>query len=278
MFDSNNFKRGQQKLPLPHEIPPIFRRALATTVCDDELGDFGTLIGQAQSRAARALARHDDDEQTAEVSASEVGSLRVTNKPVVPHEPPSCVVARLVDENRRHLDRAMTSAPDVIEPGLMGLPDSASLRLNQKRFGLVSTGWQPPSNTASRSDRVDEAAYVFFTCMCGVENADETHLRQCRFFKDTWEAALRAFVASRGSPQVRRLVTKVTAHQLCDDPVALCSLVESKGDVGESVRKLADSTYLRDMTLVTDLHDVASFVSRPPPLPAILTRCSRCSW
>lgn len=272
MFDSNNFKSAPKILPVPHEIPPIYRRGLATAVDDVAAAGLAAFIESSQSLAARSLARHDDDdEQTTEVVSSAVETASRPTTTVV-DEPPSCVVARLVDENRRHLARAMTSSPEVIEPGLMGLPDSASLRLDQARFGLVSTGWQPPPSAAiARGDLDGEwSVALVFTCMCGVENADETHLRECRFFKDTWEAALRAFVASRGSPQVRRLVTKVTAHRLCDDPVALCSLVESKGDVGESVRKLANSAYRRDMKLVTDLHDVARFVSRPPPRPAFL--------
>lgn len=100
-------------------------------------------------------------------------------------------------------------------------------------------------------------------CICGNEvspNKLDDHLRKCRVFRDTWEAAIRHFISRRGVSHVRRLITKVSAHRLSDDTMSMCALVESKGEVDESVRKLGDYEYRKEMRRVTELFEFTQFL------------------
>lgn len=100
-------------------------------------------------------------------------------------------------------------------------------------------------------------------CICGSEvNPDDldNHLEKCRVFRDTWEAAIRHFISSRGVSHVRRLIMEVSAHRLSDDSMSMCALVESNGEVDESVRKLGDYEYRKEMHRVSEMFEFAKFL------------------
>ena len=138
----------------------------------------------------------------------------------------------------------------------------------------------PPQRTVAvvikkEEKKVDEAKVRTVRCVCGqvletpqddgtgeeASSVYDQHLRSCRVFRDTWEAAIRKLIQRYGAPRVQRLMTRVTTHDLGTDEMSLCALAESRGDVNAAVRKLAVYEYRREMYRITTIHNVHKFLA-----------------
>ncbi|KAJ8600743.1 hypothetical protein CTAYLR_003933, partial [Chrysophaeum taylorii] len=270
---------------LSEEIPPFYQLAAATPLDDTTDNDPEGFVREIQAAAAQVLAGdtngEDEEEKEPCLVSSDVATTDAS-EPTLGTDTANnngSLELRALDALRKHLDRATRSSirPDVADNiGLVALPTEISLKSRpspvlkekacreQRKPQVDSTSSFGPCATSEEALSLRKGP---FACMCGEimdVQARDAHLAHCQFFRDAWEAALRHFVASRGAVKVRRLISRVSIHRLCSHAAALCALVESKGDVDESVRKLANLDYRKEMGRVCDMHRIADFLETRP--------------
>mmetsp|Transcript_12806 Transcript_12806/g.19210 ORF Transcript_12806/g.19210 Transcript_12806/m.19210 type:complete len:315 (-) Transcript_12806:82-1026(-) len=262
--------------------------------------DTDLFLEEWQAKACKEMKRIDAHREDESVNYEESTISSKEEVTVIPStllenkEDDSILVTEVETARLLHLQRVFGSRHHVekevwhclarceAENGAMGLPTlQSSLPAQEGIFPLVPQSQLDPLVRVQRGlikeqyhkaiqfkDSDFETRYEkrlhARSCVCGLkletQNEKNTHLDRCQLFKDMWEALLHKFIHQQGIPRVRRLLSRLGAHRLCNEDMALCALAQCNGDIDTTVRKLAHYEYRLEIHRVTKIHDITALL------------------